>query len=354
MTERLQPVDARVFSGTGNSLRVARWFAGAGGDVQMMEAPTAGTLRPDSLLLIACPTHGFTMPTSVLRFIWSLPRGARRNAAVLVTRAGMLIGRWHPPGLAGTAPFLIALVLWLRGYRVLGAASVNMPSNWTSLHPGLPPTSTAAILKRAEAQVQHFAGLVRDGRRHWLTANLLYELLSGLALAPISLLYVLFAGRLLGQFFFASSDCTGCGQCALACPTNAITMRGLQARPEWSTRCTSCMRCMAFCPRRAIEASWLWGAASTALSLAPLGVWQLAGAPTLTGNWWSDLTLLSALCLVFAALVVPPLSTLLWRGLQRRAFNRLFTRLTPTHWWRRFRQPGTRLKELAPSLTKRR
>jgi len=45
--------------------------------------------------------------------------------------------------------------------------------------------------------------------------------------------------------------CDGCGDCAEACPTDAITILALAEIDAFA--CTGCGRCVPACPRQAIE-----------------------------------------------------------------------------------------------------
>jgi hypothetical protein len=87
----------------------------------------------------------------------------------MTTRAGLAFGRFVLPGIGGTSTFLIALILWLRGYRVRGVMSADMPSNWFSLHPIQQPTTLRRIVDRSEHRVRAFARHLLDGRRVWAT-----------------------------------------------------------------------------------------------------------------------------------------------------------------------------------------
>jgi hypothetical protein len=85
-----------------------------------------------------------------------------------------------------------------------------------------------------------------------------------------------------------------------------------------------------------------------------LGWWVAFGVPRPTGQPLVDWSLLSALYLVVCAVVLAPLTRLVWRLRGSSRLNRVATRLSPSHWWRRYREPNTRLKELAAGMTKRR
>lgn len=51
----------------------------------------------------------------------------------------------------------------------------------------------------------------------------------------------------------ASSACTSCGQCALKCPSGAISTDKLKASDK--SKCISCMRCVSICPAHARKVS---------------------------------------------------------------------------------------------------
>ncbi len=335
----MQRQDLLVMSGTGNSLRLARWMAQEG---ECREIPSEIHLYPpehlerESILGVLGPTHGFTAPWALIRTVTRLPKGEGRAAYVLCSRAGIHLGVWHPPGIAGSAFLILALLLWLRGYRVRGGMSVNMPSNWMSLHPALSPKSFQAVHEHAHPRVIAFAKQILGGRRYWWSRNLLYEGSLGLLLSPISLGYLLMGRFFLARLFFYNSRCNACGLCARSCPVGALKMRalGTQKRPFWTLSCESCMRCMAYCPPKAIEVGHSWGLLLNLLWLLPLG-WL-----------WSDSLSLGSLLWFFLCLVL--FYPLFHRALMIPWINTLFSYTTLTRWYRRAHDPEVRLRDLLP------
>jgi Pyruvate/2-oxoacid:ferredoxin oxidoreductase delta subunit len=345
-------------SGTGNSYRVARWLAARSEEggwlprvVSIEQARPSEEVWADGaqVLLLVAPTHGFTTPWHMLRFAIRLPAGRSTPAYCVATRAGVRFGKWFPPGMAGSCALLLALVLTLKGYRVRGTMSVDMPSNWYSLHPIQGTRSIDLIRARGMKKTRAFAAKVLECRRVWLTPNNVYELIFGLLLAPISLAYLVVGRFFLAKLFFANNRCDGCGLCAKGCPVRAINMWGHeQPRPFWSHRCESCMRCAAFCPHNAIEAGHSWGVALYFLSTAPVAyylfLWLGALAPALRGlnETWVGTT--ASLLYWYPAIFLPYYGLHLL--LRIPAVNWLFTHTTLTHYWGRYREPEVKLGQL--------
>lgn len=367
-----------VMSGTGNTRRVAMWMreiaAQAGVDCHVVPferaQPAVEIAGANTLFGLLMPTHGFTAPWAMIRFALRLPR-RHADAFVVATRAGIMIGRYAFPGMEGTACYLLALILALKGYRVRGVQALDMPSNWTALHWGMNAEHVAAIIARAQPKAEGFFAQLLDGKPRF---GGYVALGIGLLLAQISCLYLLIGRFMLAKLFFANRACNGCGLCAGHCPVGAIRLFGTRRpRPYWTFACESCMRCMNFCPQRAIEAGQSWAVLLGYLSGIPLLYWllsyierhlawadalarylaQLAATPSRASL---PHTLLHSLLGLAQFLLIRYPNVLLVMGVSYLLFtlalriplaNWLFTYTSFTHYYRRYHEPGLSLQELS-------
>jgi Pyruvate/2-oxoacid:ferredoxin oxidoreductase delta subunit len=360
---------AFYFSGTGNSYRLAVWAAQAassrgipGRIVPVRDVTRSGDFipGPQEFVGLFTPTHGFTAPWPSIRFALQAPRGRGATAVVIASRAALKFGRVFVPGLDGTAAYLPALILALKGYRVRGVIGIDMPSNWMAVHSGLKPANVMAIVARARAKAGRFIGRILEGRvffGSWASFP------AGLLLAPVSLGYLLYGRFGLAKLFFASNRCNGCGLCARRCPEQAVRMyqspwragarqagdgnqlsiASSTLRPYWTWRCESCMRCMAFCPREAVEVSHslsvIMGVLTTIcpsiLVVLLLGK-RIPPAVLAVASYATYLAVTFSLYAVFAAAIRIP------------AVNTVFKWTTFTPLFRRYHEPDTNVNEMNP------
>jgi len=349
-------------SGTGNSYRTAVWMAEAaekaGLSVELIpihQANPAVELKDNAKSLVGfiSPTHGFIAPWSMLKFLIRLPFRRNVHAFYLATRGRLKFGRMFVPGLAAGTIWFSALILALKGYRLVGVESIDMPSNWMTLHSGQKPESIRAIIDRSKPRVDRFISRLLSGGRNWFTLRNAVELLFSIVLFPVSIGYLLFGKTFMSKIYFANRKCNSCGVCAKNCPQKAIRMVGKRnPKPFWTFHCESCMRCMGFCPQKAIEVHQPYVIIYCFFILMPfletLNVWfagWFPGIPVLYEIVFAGLYFLIYIAAVAAAY-------LLYFGLSLVPFgNTLMTWTTLTHVYRRYREPETTLHDLQKNST---
>jgi NAD-dependent dihydropyrimidine dehydrogenase PreA subunit len=339
-------------SGTGNSYRAASWLAQEAHSrgvrttlvpYNQADPHTEIKLGEQQVVGLVFPTHGFTTPWGMLKLAWRIPRRRGTPFFVMATRGAARPFGLLMPGMMGTAAHLLASILILKGYHLVGLQGLDMPSNWTAMYPALSEANVAPIERRARVKTIRFMqALLRVEPRlgGWL------ELALGLLLLPVSLAYLLMGRLVLGKLFFASYKCDNCGVCLANCPNQAIKLWG--GRPYWTYRCESCMRCMAYCPKQAVEAGWSLGVGFYFLATYPaawlLLDWLARQMPALAVlNHGALALLLQYGYSLLAVFLAYGLFSLLVRI---PAVNKAFTVTTPTRYYRRHRAPEVRLAQL--------
>ena len=377
-------------SGTGNSYRAAQWLAEATAErgiavslIPISQAQPREDIQAGSSQLVGIyhPSHGLMPPWSMIKFLVRMPWGRGAHAVIGATRGGIRLGSLVFPGGSGLALFFPVLVLLLKGYRVRGGLSFDMPVNIINLHWGLHPKNVDHILAWGQHRHRKLIEAVLAGRRYWHPVNILWELLwvVPFVLWPLAPFGYLLVGRVfMAKLMFADPDCNGCGSCARHCPSQAIAMVGGRRRagdrrqsddrqhagnrrraggqfptPFWTHRCEVCLRCMGYCKPQAVQASHLWmivvlfGTSLISAELIQRQVTELTGWHLfLVSSGASVFTWeLIELLVVFASL---SLAYYLFWGLQRiRLFKLLFTYTTLTKLWsRRYHAPGTTAREM--------
>jgi Pyruvate/2-oxoacid:ferredoxin oxidoreductase delta subunit len=244
------------FSGTGNSFNVAKWMAGAASihniessvcNIATIDRSKVSPESSDTILVFVSPVHGFNYPPIMLKFIARFPK-AKNKVILMDTRGGLMFGNISTPGVSGAAFLFSTILLKIKGYSVVGLKSVDLPSNWMSLHPTLSQKAIKKLHEKQKVKVLCFAEKVLSGKNTYIS---LLEYAVDVLVAPVAIAYY-FAGRFFfAKTFYASGNCDNCDVCIKNCPVNAIIK--VDNRPFWTYRCESCMQCMSKCPKKCIE-----------------------------------------------------------------------------------------------------
>lgn len=253
-----QNLQLYYFSGTGNAKNVAYRIVKKASeysvnsyihDLSQIDRKNIPVPAENEIIGFVSPTHGFNFPPVTMYFIFRFPKAKYKNKVfILNTRAGMKLGKIFLPGLSGLALWLATLVLLFKGYKIIGLRSIDLPSNWISLHPGLREKVVQSIHEHCGRITDKFADDIFSGKKNY---RALYDIIQDILISPIAVLYFFIGRFFLAKTFYASSKCNNCDVCIEGCPVHAI--KKVSNQPYWTFKCESCMKCMNTCPQRAIE-----------------------------------------------------------------------------------------------------
>ena len=222
------------FSGTGNSLYVARHLADSLGErLCPMISPN---LTDDQSIGLVFPVYGWGIPNVVKKFIQNclLPKGAYLYA---VMTCGDDMG------------YTDKVLEKALGRKLDAAFSVLMPDVYVCL-PGFDVDSKEECREKFEKEketVQLIAECVKNRQvvRHLKRGPF--------PLAKTYILRPLFNRYLVTDKYFRvdSSSCVSCGRCQKMCPVGNILI--VDEVPQWQSHCAGCLACYHACPHHAIN-----------------------------------------------------------------------------------------------------
>lgn len=257
-------VDIYYFSGTGNSLFVARALQKRIPGSRLI--PIVGLLdekiikTTGKIIGFIFPVHALTIPIAVKRFIRKADFSSSEYLFAIATREGSIFRGFR----------LMDHLLKKKNKRLDAHIILNMYSN-ESRHEGYKVPSAAdlaslegVVLEKLEciqniitnkmtSREKDLDGRIDFGQHPLINKLLEKTVLSGMAISE-------YIGGV--NYFYADSNCTGCGICEKLCLSKKITMCG--KKPIWDKKvlCYMCFACLNFCPVQSIQISNIPGVKS--------------------------------------------------------------------------------------------
>jgi ferredoxin len=232
------------FSGTGNSLAVARGVAGLlDGAVELV--PMA-RVRERQGIEIDADVLGIVFPTYFL----SIPGVAGSCLKNLEFRSNPYIFSVVTcNGQPGRSLYSVRGLLGRKGRPLSAGFTLDMPGNcligvdYTS-----PPEVREKRLEQSKREIPVIAETIRQRRVTFAGgSDTLGTCLKGLLMAS----FVKHVYRP-ARAFRAGESCTRCGTCARVCPFKNVTVDRVRG-PVWGDACANCLACLHWCPNRAVE-----------------------------------------------------------------------------------------------------
>ena len=227
------------FSGTGNSLAVARDLAAQIKDTELIPIVTAmqGEIPAADRMGVVFPVYAFGAPGIVTDFVRKVP--------VLPTTYFFSVATMG--GWAGGPHGEIDAILKNRGSALAAGWSVAMPGNYTPLYGAQAETTQRGLFEKARHRVAEIAEAILQGKRGMREDTFF----------PMGWLGGWMHRMWLRRFrqedqrFLADDKCTHCGLCAKICPVSNLRME--KGNPVWQHRCEQCFTCLQWCPVEAIQ-----------------------------------------------------------------------------------------------------
>ncbi len=238
MTEN--EVEIFVFSGTGNSLALARGIARGlgGGRISRIRADLfdRGDISSRaSLIGFVFPVYFLDLPNPVRTLLErvELPRESRIFAVGTMGR------------MAGPALDEVRKILRTKDRDLAWAFEQTMPGN-SVLFP-TSPAKRPSVLAESERRAEDIARHIREGQPVREDRSRLWEYP-----AREFMRWNYTGMHRIGQKAAVEGKCTGCGTCVHVCPLDNIT-QGQGSIPRWEDNCADCFACLHWCPANAVQ-----------------------------------------------------------------------------------------------------
>jgi len=227
------------FSGTGNSLKIAKDIAEKLEDTELI--PIAKVWKEENIVAetekigFVHPLYWWGLPNIVYIFLNKLNLDKTNYIFDIITcgRAG-----------SGSAIHSIKKQLEKKNKNLNSGFFIEMPDNYLPVYDIIPKEKQKEIFERAEKKVDEIVNKIKRDE-----SKVEKESLSSV-------------GKVVNKKFrnkVAESDrkfnvdekCNSCGVCEKVCSVNNIIL--VDGKPQWQHKCQRCLACIHWCPQKSIQ-----------------------------------------------------------------------------------------------------
>ena len=253
MGKKVNPIDLFYFSGTGNTLFLAKQLKKRIPDINLI--PIASLLNkanitPRSKIIGLCfPNHAGHLPIPMRLFIEKLNLSGDEYLFAICNSAFSKC----------FAPDDISRVVRKSFCKLSSYFNILMPDNHSFVLKGYKAMSKEEckkIIDQAQADLDFIKTILQNKEIHFQIDNkpAPFPMVIDKVLVPmIYYLNVHHPATVLKGALYADSKCVGCKACQKVCPADRIRVK--ERRPEFdhTKTCFGCYGCVNFCPKESIQ-----------------------------------------------------------------------------------------------------
>ena len=230
------------FTGTGNSLQVAKALARELGDTELIPIPRVINSEIDfssaDKIGIVFPVYAMGAPRMLVKFTRMLKTEGKYIFAVCTS------GGFPGPALKQIDDILRENELFLSA-----GFAVTMPGNYIPMYGAVSKEKQQKIFEKAEQKIKASVPFIREGRKCKIEGgNFLIDWLTSF----INKASMPKFPELDKKFWVDEKKCTSCGICVKVCPVKNIKISAKKP-PVWLRNCEQCFACLQWCPNEAVQ-----------------------------------------------------------------------------------------------------
>jgi ferredoxin len=229
------------FTGTGNTLKIAKDLAAQLGDAEII--PIAKVIDQPSItpsadrVGIIFPVYMWGPPLIVANFARKLQVPASTYVFAITNYGGFP---------AGTL-LILKDILAANKTDLSAGFGIKMPGNYTPMYGAMPAEKQQKNFARESTAIKEIAETIKANKNTVIYAN------NPLINSLFNFIYKNGSKSIPegDKAFWIDEKCNSCGICEKVCPVRNIKMT--DGKPVWLHHCEQCVSCLQWCPREAIQ-----------------------------------------------------------------------------------------------------
>lgn len=227
------------FSGTGNSLKVAKDLSAQLDDAKIVKISNKNMTHcidtQSDVIGFVFPVYFIGIPIMLKNFLENLQINQNAYVFAIATYGGSLGGPFKE----------IKRILHQKNVKLSAEFAIMMPGNDQMLYDIAPKEKQVKLFKAEQEQIQSIASAVKSKQQ------VLYKVGAFMNAFSRPLYSMLFKPQEKDKFFWTDEKCNGCEICSKVCPANNIVMK--EGKPTWQHQCEACVACLQWCPQKSIQ-----------------------------------------------------------------------------------------------------